>query len=137
MKNLMYACLFILTTSVGFAQTDDVKGNTVSGKEVAPVWPGCEGIATAQKKCFNQKLAQHIQKNFKFPEGYKASDKGSRVIVSFVINAEGKPEILNVTGGRKILQDEAKRNILALPKMKPGSMNGKPAPIKYKVPFTF
>ena len=47
-------------------------------------------------------------------------------------------EVKNVSGGSKALQDEAKRNIMAIPKMaKPGMMGGKPRTIKFTVPFTF
>ena len=57
--------------------------------------------------------------------------------MSFVVNKEGNIEITQVKGGRASLQEEAKRNIMAIPKMKPGSLNGKPRAIKYTVPFNF
>ena len=46
-------------------------------------------------------------------------------------------EIKSATGATKALQEEAKRNILAIPKMKPGMMGGKFRAIKYTIPFTF
>ena len=46
-------------------------------------------------------------------------------------------DILKVSVGNKGLQEEAKRIILALPKMKPGMLGGKPRAIKYTVPFNF
>ena len=60
------------------------------------------------------------------------------MIVEFIINEQGLVEVKNVSGGSKALQDEAKRNIMAIPKMaKPGMMGGKARPIKFTVPFTF
>ncbi|MDT0295787.1 energy transducer TonB [Mesonia ostreae] len=134
MKKYIIVLTVLLTSSFGFSQT--VSGNTVSSKEVAPVWPGCED-STQKSNCFNQMLAKHIQQNFNFPKGYTAEDKGSRVIVSFEVDKNGETKILKTSGGRELLQKEAERNILAIPKMKPGHLNGKPRAIKYKVPFTF
>jgi len=134
MKKIFLVFAFLFATSIGFSQ--NVNGNTVSSKEVAPVWPGCED-SRSSSNCFNQMLAKHIQKNFKFPKDYTAADKGSKVLVSFVVNEKGMIEISKVKGGRESLQNEAKRNIMAIPKMKPGSLNGKPRPIKYTVPFNF
>lgn len=134
MRKLIVFTLFIFVTSFGFTQ--NVSGNIVSNKEVAPVWPGCEE-ASSTSNCFNQKLSQHIAQNYKFPKEYTTADKGTKVIVSFVIDENGEPKITKVTGGKKYLQEEAKRNILAIPKMKAGSLDGKPRAIKYTVPFKF
>ncbi|PZD78641.1 energy transducer TonB [Mesonia sp. K7] len=134
MKKIIVFTFFVFATSFGFAQ--NVSGNTVSNKEKAPIWPGCEE-ASSTSNCFNQKLSQHIAQNYKFPKEYTEADKGTKVVVSFVIDENGEPQITKVTGGKKYLQDEAKRNILAIPKMKPGSLDGKPRAIKYTVPFKF
>lgn len=134
MKKIVLLLSFICAVSV--TQAQEVKGNSVSSKEVPPVWPGCEEAASTSN-CFNQMLAKHIQQNFNFPKDYTSEDKGSKVLVSFVVNKEGNIEITQVKGGRASLQEEAKRNIMAIPKMKPGSLNGKPRAIKYTVPFNF
>jgi len=140
MKKLLFiACL--LVTTIGLSQEDwgNVKKNTVTLKEIAPIWPGCEGKSGAGiDACFKQKLAQHIGKNFKYPaEAYKKNDQG-KVVVVFYVTEEGTVDVKSVTGGSELLQDEAKRNILAMPKMaKSGMMGGKPRAIKYTVPITF
>ena len=139
MKRLLLICL--LLTSVGsFAQDwGTVDKNKVTMREVAPIWPGCESGSEADKdNCFNTKLATHVAKNFRYPaEAYKNNDQG-RVIVEFIINTEGLVEIQKVSGGTKALQEEAKRNISAIPKMaKPGMLSGKPRAIQYTVPITF
>ena len=128
----------IIFSGTCFAQDGvNMKGSTMTVTDIAPVWPGCKGSLTQKKTCFNQSLAQHIAKNFKFPEGYKPGSVKEKVVVSFVINKEGKPEIKSVTGGTPALQQEAQRNIMLIPKMTPGQAGGKPKDIKYKVPFTF
>lgn len=140
MKNLLIAVCILFSTAI-FAQEEwgDVNKNTVTLKEIGPIWPGCEkGNAAERDNCFNNKLATHIAQNFKYPtEAYKKNEEG-RVIVEFIINEQGMVEVKNVSGGSKALQEEAKRNIMAIPKMaKPGMMGGKPRTIKFTVPFTF
>jgi protein TonB len=124
-----------------FAQEEwgDVEKNVVTLKEIPPVWPGCEEGSVAQRdQCFNTQLATHIAKNFKYPAKEYQSKIEGKVIVDFIINEQGLVEVKNVTGGTPALQAEAKRNILAIPKMsQPGMMGGKPRAIKFKVPFNF
>lgn len=139
MKNLLIiACILFSTTIFAQQEWGNVNKNTVTLKEIAPIWPGCEtGDAAKRDACFNQKLSAHISKNFKFPAGYVKKEK-IRVIVDFIINEKGIVEVNSVSGGTKELQDEAKRNILAIPQMaKPGMMGGKPRAIKMTVPFSF
>jgi len=136
---ILILCLFVSTSLLAQAEWGDMEKNKLTLKELAPVWPGCEkGNATQRQTCFKQKLGQHIASNFKYPaEAYKNNEQG-KVIVSFIVNEKGLPEIKEVTGGSASLRAEAKRNILAMPKMiKPGMMGGKPRAIKYSVPFTF
>ncbi len=141
MKKILIITLVLFSTTSIFSQEEwgNVKKNTLSLKEIAPIWPGCEeGSAQESDDCFNKNLASHISKNFKYPvEAYKKNEQG-KVIVEFIINDKGLVEIQKVSGGSKSLQDEAKRNILSIPKMsKPGMMGGKPKSIQYTVPMTF
>ncbi|MFD2696485.1 energy transducer TonB [Mesonia sediminis] len=125
--------LFILSSPIAFSQ---VSGNTVTSKEKAPIWPGCEEVKV-KADCFNKMLSKHIQQNFTFPKEYTSADKGSKVIVRFVIDKRGEPAIKKVTGGKPYLQEAAKKIILSIPKMQPGSLNGEPRAISYAVPFNF
>ncbi len=132
--------LSLLFTTVVFAQEwGTVDKNKVIMREIAPIWPGCEsGSASQRDNCFNQKLATHIAKNFKYPAKEYKNNISGRVVVSFVINESGLIEIQNISGGSAGLQAEAKRNILSIPKMaKPGMLAGKPRAIHYTVPITF
>lgn len=140
MKNLLILPIILLfTITVSAQEWGTVKGNTVTMKEIGPVWPGCEkGTAAQRENCFDQKLYAHISKNFRYPaEAYKKNDQG-KVTVNFIINEKGMVEVTSVSGGSKALQEEAKRNIMSMPKMaKPGMLAGKPRAIKFTVPFTF
>lgn len=141
MKNLLILAVLVFSTTTLFAQEEwgNVEKNNLTVKEIAPVWPGCEnGSTTEQEDCFNKSLSAHISKNFRYPaEAYKNNEQG-KVVVDFNINEKGMVEILKVSGGTKSLREEAKRNILLIPKMQqPGMMAGKPRSIKYTVPLTF
>ncbi|MFT5752370.1 MAG: protein TonB [Flavobacteriales bacterium] len=141
MKKALMIALF-LVSAVSFAQQKgtlkqngiSVKGNTLTTREVPPTWPGCSGSITQKKNCFNQKLANHVVKGFKFPKGHKP---GTKVTVTFVIDKNGDAVVKKIAGGPKPLQDEVKRQIGSLPKMKPGHMGGTPREIQYTMPFTF
>lgn len=137
MKNLLILC-FALFSATAFSQEGvSVKGNTLSMREIPPVWPGCTGSEAEKKSCFRQKLTQHITSNYKFPRDAQGKIIRGQAVVSFVINEQGKPDILSVEGPKKQLNAEAQRIILSIPEMTPGQIGGKPTAVKYKVPFTF
>ncbi|MEZ4778852.1 MAG: energy transducer TonB [Flavobacteriaceae bacterium] len=138
MKNLFFI-LFMSFSAVGFSQEwGGVDKNKVTMKEVAPTWPGCESSPGTTDACFRQMLTKHIGQNWMYPaEAWKNNEQG-KVIVEFMITESGTVDIKNVTGGTPLLQEEAKRNIMLIPKMaKPGMLAGKPKAIKYTVPFNF
>lgn len=137
MKNLfLFFLLFVGGAS--FAQEGvKVEGNTVTTREIAPVWPGCEGTEAEKKTCFREKLTEHLKAHYKFPKDKNGNFIRGKAVISFKINKEGKVEILSAEGPSKELNAEAKRIILAIPQMKPGQLAGKPIAVKYKVPFTF
>lgn len=134
----IFIIFFLLIGSAGFAQEGvTVKGNTVSTREIAPVWKGCEGNEKETKACFSTKLVEHMKANYKFPKDAQGNFIRGKAIVSFQINKEGEVEILAVEGPKKELNEEAKRIIACIPKMKPGHRAGKPIAVKYSAPFTF
>lgn len=137
MKKLILM-LFLFAGVTSFAQEGvNFSKNTVTTKELPPIWPGCEETTKARKACFTEKLTQHLKANYKYPKDANGDIIRGRSVVSFVINAAGKPEITTVEGPHPKLNEEAKRIILCIPKMTPGQLAGKPTAIKYKVPFTF
>ena len=58
MKNLLILFSLILSTTL-YAQGDagGISGTTVTLREIAPVWPGCEGVSLGERDaCFKKKL---------------------------------------------------------------------------------
>lgn len=137
MKNL-FIILFLLIGGTTFAQSGvKTEGNTLTVREIPPVWPGCENTETSKKACFKQKLVEHLKKNYKYPKDAEGNIIRGKAVITFHVNAEGKVEILEAEGSKKELREEAKRIIQAIPVMTPGHRGGKPVAIQYKVPFTF
>ena len=136
MKKLLLL-LFIFSATTVFAQEGvKVSKNTITTKEIPPIWPGCE-TAEVSKACFKEKLTEHLKANYKFPKDASGNYIRGKAVVSFVIDEKGNPVVTKVEGPRKELNTEAKRIILCIPKMKPGQLAGKPTKVSYKVPFTF
>ena len=106
--------------------------------ENKPAFPGCEGEKTedAKAQCFQRKMAEHVAKNFVFPEMAKQLGIQGRIFVNFVIEKDGS--ISNVTvvrGVDKSLDDEAVRVIKKLPKMQPAKQRGKPVRMQFTMPI--
>lgn len=135
MKKLILVA-FLLMGAVSFAQEgiQMKRSTTLTVSEVPPTWPGCDGSINQKNNCFRQKLATHIVTGFKFPKGHK---QGTRVVLDMIINKEGKPEIKGMQGGSPALQAEIKRQVMSMPKVKPGHMGGTPKESSFKLPFTF
>jgi len=95
--------------------------------EDAPEFPG--GINA---------LLEYLKKNIKYPAICRDNNIQGRVIVSFVVNKDGKivdPEV--VKGVNPSLDKEALRVISTMPNWKPGYQRGKAVRVKYSVPVNF
>lgn len=138
MKNIICFCIIGLFTFTGFSQEGvTVKGNSVSTKEIAPVWPGCENDSATSKDCFNKQLNQHIKKNFKYPKNPKGELIRGKSVLSFCIDEKGKVKEIKAEGPHKEINEEAIRITKLFPQMKPGIRGGKAVSINYKMPFNF
>ncbi|CAH8293338.1 protein TonB [Mariniflexile fucanivorans] len=131
---------------VGGVGVSDVRVNVIEEDvEVAfaviedvPVFPGCEGLSKSETKdCFQQKMQEHVLKNFTYPETALQLGIQGRVSVIFVIDSKGNITGIRSRGPDKILEKEAERIIGLLPKMQPGKQRGKPVRVAYSVPIFF
>lgn len=87
---------------------------------------------------FNGNLNQWLAENMKYPsEAVKNKEQG-RVIVQFIVSKEGEvmePKIIRSVS--PLLDKEALRVVLSMPKWKPGKANGKPVAVHYMLPVSF
>jgi TonB family protein len=83
-------------------------------------------------------LYEYFNANLVYPpEALKDSIQGVQT-VSFVINAEGKPEQIEVVKSLgEPFEKEVKRLIENMPEWKPATLNGKPVSSKISLPLTF
>lgn len=104
--------------------------------ENVPVFPGCEDASDA-RACFQEKMQQHISKNFRYPQ--EAQERGiqGRVSILLLIDDEGYITNIATRGPDKSLEDEAVRIISRLPQMKPGNHNGKNVNVPFSIPISF
>lgn len=107
--------------------------------EKVPVFPGCGTLETEaeRKDCFNQKVQEHIQRNFNYPKTALEMGITGRVFLQFEIDATGKVSNIRKRGPDRLLEEEAVRIIASLPQMKPGMQRGRPAKVGYSIPISF
>ena len=103
-----------------------------------PTFPGCEE-STDLKMCFQEAITKHIISNFKSDVSKGLGlDKGtSKIFAMFTIDKDGNVTNIRTRAPHEKLNDEAKRVLEALPKMKPGEHSGKAVSVKYSLPIAF
>ncbi len=106
--------------------------------EDVPLLPGCERVAKSKRRdCFQEKIQQHIRKNFRYPEIAQEMGIQGRVFVQFTISKDGSITGIRTRGPDKNLEKEADRIISKLPRMTPGKQRGRPVRVPFSVPITF
>lgn len=106
--------------------------------EEIPVFPGCEGlIGKASRTCFQTKIQKHIKDNFRYPETAIRNGISGKVYLIMTIDKEGTVKNIRTKGPDPVLEEEGRRIMSLLPKMKPSLVNGKPTKIPYSIPITF
>lgn len=107
--------------------------------ENVPIFPGCENLKSnnARKKCFQDKMQEHIGKHFRYPQSALELDIQGRVHIQFLIDTKGHITRIRTRGPDTSLEKEATRIIAALPKMTPGMQRGRPVKVPFSIPITF
>jgi protein TonB len=119
------------------APIEDVPFSVIQDK---PIFPGCEKFKTSEKRadCMNDKVQEFISRRF---DTNLASELGltgtNRIDTQFIIDKNGNIVDIKVRAPHPRLEEEVKRVIGMLPKMKPGQQRGKPVGVRYGVPIRF
>lgn len=83
-------------------------------------------------------MMEFLANNLRYPEELKAKGTQGRVVVQFVVNADGSISDAKVIRKVAPLMDaEALRVVNAMPRWKPGVKDGKTVAVKYTVPISF
>ncbi|GIM50926.1 M56 family metallopeptidase [Capnocytophaga stomatis] len=103
-----------------------------------PRFKECENVPENENfECFKKELNAHVARNFKYPEEAAKNAIQGRVAVVFSIGTEGKVAVKSIKGGEKVLQNEARRIIEALPELIPGQHKGKNVVVTFVYPINF
>ncbi|MFC5047168.1 energy transducer TonB [Aquimarina hainanensis] len=138
MNKLLLFFALVCMTMASYAQDNIILSReNANEKGITPIWPRCDRSRQTPIKCFDNKLRDHIIRNFQYPDIALKDGLSGTVTVEFIINKKGKVEVLEVTGAHRYLQREAIRIIRALPKMEPAKWGQKPIAIAFTVPITF
>ncbi len=106
--------------------------------EDIPVFPGCEEGTKAEKRaCFQQKIQEHVKKNFNYPPFAVEMGIQGKVYVQFIIDTDGRIANIRTRGPDELLEKEAERIIASLPRMTPGKQRGRAVKVPYSIPVTF
>lgn len=74
----------------------------------------------------------------KYPDAALKRKIEGKVMVSFIVNADGSiSDIKLVKGAHKLLDDEALRVVRLMPKWKPGLEGGRPCRTMISIPIVF
>ncbi|MBQ5578250.1 MAG: energy transducer TonB [Prevotella sp.] len=116
----------VASVRVKAKKTQDIE-NIFDVVEHMPEFPG----GTAE-------MMKYLQTNIRYPEAaHKAGTQG-RVLVNFVVEADGTISNANVLRSvSEELDAEAIRVIQNMPKWKPGMQNGQAVRVKYTIPISF
>lgn len=108
--------------------------------EDVPLFPGCEDLDNNadRKSCMSEKISRFVKKEFDTRLGEKLGLTGMNLVtVLFVVNTQGEIEQVQARAPHPKLEEEAKRVISKLPRMKPGKQRGKAVPVSYAIPIRF
>ena len=85
-----------------------------------------------------QALMNYLTKNIQYPDAAVKADKQGRVVVRFVVRANGNvTDVSVISGVDPLLDAEAVRVVKAMPKWKPGMQDGKYVAVEYTLPVMF
>lgn len=132
MRKILLPFFLILSTNV-FAQQDSLQPlhDTLKGEikmlSEMPEFPGGE-----------EAMYKFILDNLHYPAGAKEKGITGKVMVSFIVEKDGRVQHVEVPNpGDSLLDAEAIRVVSLLPDFKPGKTLGKPVRVKMTLPIVF
>ncbi len=125
MKKLIIFLLFLLISNLLKAQED-----------VYPTYKGCDSSnETTLASCFNQNLTKDVLAAFNLPDNVRTDNYKGTLNIKFIVDREGKFEVLYVRSSYKELEEEVRRVFSELPKAKPATYNGRPIDMRFGMPI--
>lgn len=113
---------------------------SIMAVEQVPVFPGCEEEISNQAriKCMSSKISKHLKKTFNTDIAAEMGLNGlQRINVIFKVDKNGNVTDIQARSPYKQLDEEAKRVIGKLPKMKPAMQDKTAVNVIYGLPIMF
>lgn len=133
MKRVLFILALLFTYVMVNAQNNTGSKEKTSNEkiydivEIPPSFPGGQAALLAW-------IASHVN----YPQKAMESRIEGRIIVGFVIECDGSVSQAKILHGvDPLLDDEAIRVVMGMPKWTPGRQNGKNVRVKYNVPVNF
>ena len=129
----------MLVTTICYSQQVDIKMvYPLASVESPPVFNNCLNVIDIdKKKCFEQTVKNHIQRNIRYPEDAYNLRKDGKVLVGFIINRSGRVSKIITRGSNKLLNNEVERVIKLLSTSKPAKIKGVQVAVNYALPVNF
>jgi hypothetical protein len=134
-KNDDYSKAKIITKEI-----DEFKLIKFNEVENPPLAPDCKSKwdIEKRKKCTNKYIQMHVVRKFNIGLAADIGLTGKvKIMIEFVIDTNGKAININATGGPGIMNQNAIEVIGLLPDLKPGTKDGTPINVLYKMPLMF
>ena len=129
----------LLLPLLTFSQAKNVSQTDFLFKS-APIFPGCEEFYNSEKekrKCFQEKLQQHIADNFQYPKVALRKKIQGIVSVTFMIDIDGSIKEIRTKGPHPLLEKEAARIVSLLPGIVPARNGDEFVKVPFSIPITF
>ena len=108
--------------------------------ENPPLAPECKENWDSEKKrnCTNKFINRHFMRKFNTDLALETNETGKiKIMITFIIDTEGKPVNIEATGGPELLNKHAIEVVGLLPTLTPATKDDKTVNVSYKRPFTF
>lgn len=128
MKRLIVLCLLLVQFS-GYSQDQLLN-------EKPPVFPNCEEVQiNALQQCFDEQVLNHVHDHFKIPQKVNDEAYKGEMVVLFEVDTTGIFKVMYVDAIYNELKEEARRVFRLLPKITPGTYNGRKTFKQYSLPI--
>jgi periplasmic protein TonB len=145
---LFVTFLVFAAVMVTFSACGKNKNSVASSTEIKPSSPPATGqkdgdayLNVDEMPVFpggDEALLKFIAENTHYPEQAKANSIQGRVIVRFMVKADGTVSDVSIMKSiDPLLDNESIRVVSLLPKFTPGKLNGVSVPVWYMVPITY
>jgi|WetSurMetagenome_2_1015567.scaffolds.fasta_scaffold02539_7 periplasmic protein TonB len=128
--NLKSQSVDTIAKDIKTSVNDSIKKNEntpVSHVEILPEFPGGE-----------EALYKYLSKNIKYPKEASKNNITGKVDMRFLIDSLGNTRMVTVIkSSNPIFEEEATRLIQSLPKWKPGTVDGIPVNVFYRLTIKF